>query len=126
MEKKLSQFERELMLDEITFYSICPEEDRMKILGQKEMTFQDFRRLSLLTDYLELPCLHQFIWDLHGHKFMVEMEEVYQKCRNRSSEVPQMLMETAQWLEEFLKAAPNPTVAYLLEQIFANGLNPDN
>ena len=37
-----------------------------------------------------------------------------------------MLMETAQWLEEFLKAAPNPTVAYLLEQIFANGLNPDN
>ena len=98
----------------------------MKILGQKEMTFQDFRRLSLLTDYLELPCLHQFIWDLHGHKFMVEMEEVYQKCRNRSSEVPQMLMETAQWLEEFLKAAPNPTVAYLLEQIFANGLNPDN
>ena len=30
MEKKLSQFERELMLDEITFYSICPEEDRMK------------------------------------------------------------------------------------------------
>ena len=126
MEKKLSQFERELMLDEITFYSICPEEDRMKILGQKEMTFQDFRRLSLLTDYLELPCLHQFIWDLHGHKFMVEMEEVYQKCRNRSSEVPQMLMETAQWLEEFLKAAPNPTVAYLLEQIFSNGLNPDN
>ncbi|MEF2877402.1 MAG: hypothetical protein U0N90_03205 [Blautia sp.] len=126
MEKKLSQFERELMLDEITFYSICPEEDRMKILGQKEMTFQDFRRLSLLTDYLELPCLHQFIWDLHGHKFMVEMEEVYQKCRSRSSEVPQMLMETAQWLEEFLKAAPNPTVAYLLEQIFANGLNPDN
>ncbi len=126
MEKKLSQFERELMLDEITFYSICPEEDRMKILGQREMTFQDFRRLSLLTDYLELPCLHQFIWDLHGHKFMVEMEEVYQKCRSRSSEVPQMLMETAQWLEEFLKAAPNPTVAYLLEQIFANGLNPDN
>lgn len=126
MEKKLSQFERELMLDEITFYSICPEEDRMKILGQKEMAFQDFRRLSLLTDYLELPCLHQFIWDLHGHKFMVEMEEVYQKCRSRSSEVPQMLMETAQWLEEFLKAAPNPTVAYLLEQIFANGLNPDN
>lgn len=126
MEKKLSQFERELMLDEITFYSICPEEDRMKILGQKEMTFQDFRRLSLLTDYLELPCLHQFIWDLHGHKFMVEMEEVYQKCRSRSSEVPQMLMETAQWLEEFLKAAPNPTVAYLLKQIFANGLNPDN
>ncbi len=126
MEKKLSQFERELMLDEITFYSICPEEDRMKILGQKEMTFQDFRRLSLLTDYLELPCLHQFIWDLHGHKFMVEMEEVYQKCRSRSSEVSQMLMETAQWLEEFLKAAPNPTVAYLLEQIFANGLNPDN
>lgn len=126
MEKKLSHFERELMLDEITFYSICPDEDRMKILDQKEMTFQDFRRLSLLTDYLELPCLHQFIWDLHGHKFMVEMEEVYQKCRSHSSEVPQMLMETSKWIEDFLKTAPNATVAYLLQRIFSNGLNPDN
>ena len=66
MKKKLSTFERHLMLDEILFYSICSDQDRQKILDQQPMTFQDFRRLSLLTDYLELEYLHRFIWDLHG------------------------------------------------------------
>ena len=32
MKKKLSSFERQLMLDEILFYSICSDEDRQKIL----------------------------------------------------------------------------------------------
>ena len=64
MEKKLSSFERQLMLDEIMFYSICSDQDRQKILDQQPMTFDDFRRLSLLTDYLELEHLHKFIWDL--------------------------------------------------------------
>ena len=62
MKKKLSTFERQLMLDEILFYSICSDQDRQKILDQQPMTFQDFRRLSLLTDYLELEYLHRFIW----------------------------------------------------------------
>ena len=75
MKKKLSSFERQLMLDEILFYSICSEDDRRRILDQQLMTFQDFRRLSLITDYLELDHLHKFIWDLHGHKFMDEMDK---------------------------------------------------
>ena len=64
MKKKLSTFERQLMLDEILFYSICSDEDRQKILDQQPMTFQDFRRLSLLTDYLQLDYLHRSTWDL--------------------------------------------------------------
>ena len=43
MKKKLSSFERQLMLDEILFYSICSEDDRRRILDQQLMTFQDFR-----------------------------------------------------------------------------------
>ena len=42
MKKKLSTFERQLMLDEILFYSICSDQDRQKILDQQPMTFQDF------------------------------------------------------------------------------------
>ena len=61
MKKKLSSFERQLMLDEILFYSICSEDDRRRILDQQLMTFLDFRRLSLITDYLELDHLHKFI-----------------------------------------------------------------
>ena len=81
MKKKLSTFERQLMLDEILFYSICSDEDRQKILDQQPMTFQDFRRLSLLTDYLELEYLHRFIWDLQGYKCMDEMDQLYSQCQ---------------------------------------------
>lgn len=122
MKKKLSSFERQLMLDEILFYSICSDEDRQKILEQQPMTFQDFRRLSLLTDYLELEHLHKFIWDLHGHKFMEEMDEIYDQCKEGSEDLPNMLLETGQWLDDFWKGAPNVTVSFLLHQIFSDGL----
>ena len=105
MKKKLSSFERQLMLDEILFYSICSDQDRQKILDQQPMTFQDFRRLSLLTDYLELEHLHRFIWDLHAYKFMDEMDELYNECK-----------------DDFWKQAPNITVSFLLRQIFSDGL----
>ncbi|HIX28298.1 MAG TPA: hypothetical protein H9858_01195 [Candidatus Blautia stercoravium] len=65
---KLDAFKKKLMLDEITFYSLCGEADRKKILNEADMSFDDFRRLSLLTDYLELNALHKFIWDMHKHK----------------------------------------------------------
>lgn len=123
MEKKLKPLEKQLMLDEITFYSICSESDRKKILDQEPMTFEDFRRLSLLTDYLNLISLHKFIWNLHAGKFMNEIEELYQKCELQNEGIPVMIMETAKWLDDFWKQAPNPTVAYLLHEIFSNGLN---
>ena len=111
MKKKLSSFERQLMLDEILFYSICSEDDRRRILDQQLMTFQDFRRLSLITDYLELDHLHKFIWDLHGHKFMDEMDKLYQKCKDGKADLSEMLLETGQWLDaqhhSFLPAPGN-------------------
>ena len=122
MKKKLSSFERQLMLDEILFYSICGEEDRRKILDQQLMTFQDFRRLSLITDYLELDHLHKLIWDLHSHKFMDEMDKLYQKCKDEKDDLPEMVLETGQWLDDFWKQAPNTTVSYLLREIFSDGL----
>src|SRR5699024_7235377 len=122
MEKKLSSFERQLMLDEIMFYSICSDQDRQKILDQQPMTFQDFRRLSLLTDYLELEHLHRFIWDLHAYKFMDEMDELYNECKEGSEDLPEMLLETGHWLDDFWKQAPNITVSFLLRQIFSDGL----
>lgn len=122
MEKKKNEFKKNLMLDEIMFYSICSETDKEKVLGQIPMSFEDFRRISLITDYLELTSLHKFIWDIHGDKFMDEMEELYQKCELQTEEIPAMLMETGRWLDEFWKQAPNTTVAYLLHEIFAKGL----
>lgn len=122
MKKKLSTFERQLMLDEILFYSICSDQDRQKILDQQPMTFQDFRRLSLLTDYLELEYLHRFIWDLHAYKFMDEMDQLYSQCKEGNEDLPEMLMETGRWLDDFWKQAPNITVSFLLRQIFTDGL----
>ena len=122
MEKKLSSFERQLMLDEIMFYSICSDQDRQKILDKQPMTFDDFRRLSLLTDYLELEHLHKFIWDLHGYKFMDEMDNLYDKCKDGSEELPDMLIETGHWLDDFWKQAPNTTVSFLLRKVFSDGL----
>ena len=122
MKKKLSTFERHLMLDEILFYSICSDQDRQKILDQQPMTFQDFRRRSLLTDYLELEYLHRFIWDLHGYKFMDEMDQLYSQCTEDNEDLPEMLMETGHWLDDFWKQAPNITVSFLLRQIFSDGL----
>lgn len=120
--KHLSSFERKLMLDEITFYSICSEADKDKILGQQKMSFDDFRRLSLLTDYLDLSFLHKFIWDMHAHKFMDEIEELYQKCENQNQAIPDMLLDTGNWLDDFWKQAPNRTVSDLLYTVFSNGL----
>lgn len=118
----LKKSERKLMLDEIMFYSICSDEDREKILGQKEMSFEDFRRLTLLTDYLDLTHLLKFIWDLHSHRYMDQIDELYQKCEDRDQLLPEMLKETSHWMENFWESAPNPTVSYLLHKIFLNGL----
>ena len=119
----LSKFKKRLMLDEITFYSICEDTDRQKILDKAEMTFDDFRRLCLLTDYLELKALHKFIWDMHAYKFIDDIEAVYQKCKNKDEHIPDMLLETGRWLDNFWKNAPNDTVAYLLHEIFSSGLS---
>lgn len=118
----LSKFKKQLMLDEITFYSICEDTDRQKILDRAEMTFDDFRRLCLLTDYLELTALHKFIWDMHAYKFIDDIEAIYQKCKNKDEQIPHMLLETGRWLDNFWKNAPNDTVAYLLHEIFSSGL----
>ena len=119
----LSKFKKRLMLDEITFYSICEDTDRQKILDKAEMTFDDFRRLCLLTDYLELTALHKFIWDMHAYKFIDDIEAVYQKCKNKDEHIPDRLLETGRWLDNFWKNAPNDTVAYLLHEIFSSGLS---
>ena len=37
-----------------------------------------------------------------------------------------MLYETKQWLDDFWKHAPNTTVAYLLREIFSEGLPRNN
>lgn len=123
MTKKLNSFERKLMLEEITFYSVCSEQDRKKILDQEPMSFEDFRRLCLITDYLELPHLHEFIWDIHNEKFIDDMDALYEKCEQQDEEIPDFLRDTGTWLEDFSKQAPNPTVAYLLREIFSQGLN---
>lgn len=123
MKKNLNDYQKKLMLDEITFYSLCSDLDKEKILGKVPMSFEDFRRLSLITDYLELTHLHQFINDTHSDKFVDEIEELYQRCEMHDEKIPDMLMETAKWLDEFWKQAPNTTVAYLLHEIFSNGLS---
>ena len=37
--------------------------------------------------------------------------------------IPDMLLETGRWLDNFWKNAPNDTVAYLLHEIFSSGLS---
>ena len=120
----LKSGEKRLILDEIMFYSICSDEDREKIIGKREMSFEDFRRFSLLTDYLDLEAQHKFIWDLHAHRYMDQIESVYQKCEEQDQNIPAMLDKALGWLNDFADQAPNQTVEYLLQQIFANGLTP--
>lgn len=123
--KHLTSFQKKLMLDEITFYSICSNDDKEKIIGNQTMTFDDFRRLSLIVDYLNLKYLHQFMWDMYSDRFLVEMEKLYQKCEKKGGNIPSMLMETSRWMEDFIQQAPNTTVAYLLQEIFTNGLTDE-
>lgn len=123
MKKKMNAFEKKLILDEITFYSICGDHDQEMILGQAPMSFNDFRRLSLITDYLELKHLNQYIWDTYGDQFVAEADELSEKCKKQDAEIPAMLMETGKWLDDFWKQAPNNTVAYLLREIFSQGLD---
>lgn len=124
MTKKLDSFEKKLMLEEITFYSICSEQDRKKLLNQEPMTFDDFRRFCLITDYLELSHLHQFIWEFHNDEFADELDALYEKCEQRDEGIQDMILKTGAWLDDFWKQAPNETVAYLLHEVFAQGLSP--
>ena len=55
--EQVSFFNRDNVLEQITFYSLCSTEDRKKILGELPMTFSDFRRFSLISDYLQLRLL---------------------------------------------------------------------
>ena len=64
----------------------------------------------------------RFIWDLHAYKFMDEMDELYNECKEGSEDLPEMLLETGHWLDDFWKQAPNITVSFLLRQIFSDGL----
>ena len=96
---KADEFKKKLMLDEIVFYSICGEDDRKKILNEMNMSFDDFRRLSLLTDYLELNALHKFIQDMYEYKFLDEIEELWQKCQNNPELLSSMILDTGTWLD---------------------------
>ena len=122
---KADEFKKKLMLDEIVFYSICGEDDRKKILNEMNMSFDDFRRLSLLTDYLELNALHKFIQDMYEYKFLDEIEELWQKCQNNPELLSSMILDTGTWLDNFWKQAPNDTVSYLLHEIFEAGLSKE-
>lgn len=119
---KSDEFKKKLMLDEITFYSICGEDDRKKILNEMNMSFNDFRRLSLLTDYLGLNALHKFIQDMYEYKFLDQIAELWQQCQEHPEFIPSMILDTGEWLDDFWKQAPNDTVAYLLHEVFENGL----
>lgn len=119
---KLSAFEKQLMLDEITFYSICSNEDKEKILEMREMSFDDFQRLSLIASYLQLEHLHQFIWDTHAYKFAEKIGDICCGPDKSDADLSKTVLTTGRWLDDFWKNAPNDTVAYLLHEIFSNGL----
>ena len=50
------------------------------------------------------------------------MDKLYQKCKDEKDDLPEMVLETGQWLDDFWKQAPNTTVSYLLREIFSDGL----
>lgn len=120
--KRLNLFDRTVMLEQITFYSLCSTEDRKKLLGETPMTFNDFRRISLIADYLGLYSLHEMLWDLHADTFVEDIECLLEKCENHDEDIPYLLSEARQWLADFRAQAPNETVSFLLQKIFSGGL----
>ena len=50
------------------------------------------------------------------------MDNLYDKCTDGSEELPDMLIETGHWLDDFWKQAPNTTVSFLLRKVFSDGL----
>lgn len=125
MEKSLNEIQRKLTLDKITFFSICSSSDREKILGLRPMTFEDFRRISLIADYLSLDSLHQYMWYRFYEQFADKLDKLLLKCKKHDNALPEELKEAGRWLHDFEVHAPNATVAGLLHEVFSKGLDND-
>ena len=108
--EQLSLFDRNLMLD------------RKKVLGELPMTFSDFRRISLIADYLELYAFHEMVWDLYADFFIKDISCLLEKCENQHEDIPYLLSEARQWLADFRAQAPNETVNFLLRKVFSQKL----
>lgn len=122
--EQVSLFNRENVLEQITFYSLCSTEDRKKILGELPMTFNDFRRFSLISDYLQLHAFNEMLWDLYSDTYLSDIFDLMEKCTANHEDIPYLLSEARQWLADFRAQAPNETVAFLLKKVFSRKLEP--
>ena len=122
---QVSLFNRDNVLEQITFYSLCSTEDRKKILGELPMTFSDFRRFSLISDYLQLHTFHEMLWDLYSDIYLDDIFDLIEKCKDKPDDIPYILSEAKQWLVDFRTQAPNETVAFLLEKVFSRKLEAE-
>lgn len=123
--EQISFFNNDNILEQITFYSLCSAEDRKKILGELPMTFDDFRRFSLLSDYLQLYTFNEMLWDLYSDAYVNDIFNLIEKCASNDKDIPYLLSEAKQWVSDFLAQAPNETVAFLLKKVFSRKLETE-
>ncbi len=121
--EQISLFNRDNVLEQITFYSLCSTDDRKKILGELPMTFNDFRRFSLISDYLQLHAFNEMLWDLYSDTYLSEIFDLMEKCTTNHEDIPYLLSEARQWLADFRAQAPNETVSFLLKKVFSRKLD---
>ncbi len=52
---KLNTFEKQIKKEEALFFSLCCQEDKLKLIKQIPMSFNDFLRITTILMILEFP-----------------------------------------------------------------------
>lgn len=114
---------RQKDIEKFAFLYLCGQRDKDILAGKERMTFQDFDRLTYITDFLELDQMNLEIWNCFYPQFKEQFEAVgrllEENCRNMEfREYEDDIRLHNKWLTEFCTAAPEKEMReYLIEVI---------
>lgn len=108
-------------IEKFAFLYLCGQRDRDLLAGKERMTFEDFDRLSYITDFLGLDQMNLEIWNRFSPQFSRQFEAVgrllKENCRDMElQEYEDDLRLYDRWLMQFCADAPDQeTQEYLLK-----------
>lgn len=119
-EKVIEDMKREQVRKErLIFLALCPETDRLLIRGQRELTLDDFNRISYLLESLGLTnyCVtfemeHSDLLRMAGRDIIEEQRFLDKR------QIDVEFCTYIQWIKDFCNQLPTPEITAHLKELF--------
>lgn len=137
-------------IERFSFLYLCGKRDRGLLTGKEEMSFNDFRRLLYLTEYLGLDRLHMGLWDQYVDLFDIQLnalvktweaddlesslaghgesslepdafEDPFAVAMVELAAIEDALRQQEQWVSDFIKTIPDKQARQSLMRLTRKG-----